>query len=209
MTNSQKINLQKLSLLNDQYTEVCKVPSGFNWNIQVWSITERWGDAASACAVCYLVTFHCCCCWLFETGSLCAALTSLELTVWPRLASNLWDPPVLCSLFCSVTGGMSHSAWLLFTPVFSRVLVLKGEPRALHTQTAALLLCPQPLKPRPKCKADEGKCFPCLVTAAGSQGPTCGRREHIPHGYWGTCTSCAHTQLMCNKLIHKTFKGCF
>lgn len=133
---------------------------------------------------------------------------------WNSLCGQDWPQTSGILLSCARSSVRSLEAWAtlpdyFLTTVFSRVLVLKGEPRALHTQTAALLLCPQPLKPRSKCKADEGKCFPCLVTAAGPQGPTCGRREHIPHGYWGTCTSCAHTQLMCNKLIHKIFKGCF
>lgn len=99
-----------------------------------------------------------------------------------------------------VTGGKSHSAWLHFSPVFSRVLVLKGNPGLCRQ----LFCCcvPSPWDPAPSVR-------PIRKVLSMSGNLSWITRTHIPHECWGTCTSCAHTQLVCNKLIHKTFKGCF
>lgn len=170
MTNSQKINLQKLSLLNDQYTEICKVPSGFNWNIQVWSISERCGfwlltqladgqegmqpaHVPSATWLLFIVVVNC----------LRLGLSMQPWPAWNSLCGQDWPQTSGILLPCARSSlGHWRQEPLCLTTFYPCVLQspgAEGKPRALHTQTAALLLCPQPLRPSSRCEADKESAF--------------------------------------------------
>lgn len=175
MTNSQKINLQKLSLLNDQYTEICEVPIGFNWNIQVWSISERCGfrlltqladgqegmqpaHVPSATWLLFIVVVNC----------LRLGLSMQPSPAWNSLCGQDWPQTSGILLPCARSSlGDWRQEPLCLTTFYPCVLQSPGaEGKSRALQTGLCCCVPSPRDPAPSVR------FPCLVTSAGSLEPT-------------------------------------